>query len=178
MAKPTYVLHIFLALGLLGTFLLTACDVKTETSSTQGEAEHEEAESEEAEHDAEEAEHGDTHGPEEHIAGEAHDVPEEAATVPNPVEADDLSVQAGTALYAANCAICHGETGEGDGPTAESLETRPSDLHAGHVQELSDGALFYIISHGKPETPMPAWENVLSEEERWHVVNYLRTFSE
>ncbi len=51
----------------------------------------------------------------------------------------------------------------------------PSDLHEGHVQGLSDGALFYIISHGKPDTPMPAWEDVLEEEDRWNVVNFMRT---
>jgi len=58
------------------------------------------------------------------------------------------------------------------------LEQKPSDLHAAHVHENSDGALFYIVSHGRPDTPMPAWESQLSEEERWHMVNFLRTFSE
>ncbi len=106
----------------------------------------------EAEHEDE-----DAHGPEEHMAGTGHDVPEEAAPVPS-------------------CAVCHGETGEGDGPAAGGLESEPSDLHADHVQENSDGALFYIITHGRPDTPMPAWEDVLSEEERWHLVNFLRTF--
>jgi mono/diheme cytochrome c family protein len=44
------------------------------------------------------------------------------------------------------------------------------------VQGLTDGALYYVISHGKPETPMPAWENVLSKDERWFVINFIRTF--
>jgi mono/diheme cytochrome c family protein len=112
------------------------------------------------------------------MAGTGHDVPEEAAAVHNPIEIDDESLEAGASLYAANCAVCHGETGEGDGPGAEGLERKPSDLHAAHVQENSDGALFYIVSHGRPDTPMPAWDNVLSEDERWHLVNFLRTFGE
>lgn len=106
----------------------------------------------------------------------AHDVPDEAAAVLNPFADDEESLAAGAALYATNCAICHGETGEGDGPAAAGLEMAPSDLHEGHVQENTDGALYYIISHGKPETPMPAWEDVLDEDQRWHVVNFLRTF--
>ncbi len=105
-----------------------------------------------------------------------HDVPDDAAAVPNPFVDDGESLAAGAVLYASNCAICHGETGEGDGPAAPGLEVAPSDLHEGHVQGLSDGALFYIISHGKPETPMPAWEDILDKDERWHVVNFLRTF--
>ena len=132
----------------------------------------------EAAHDDEDThaeEAGDDHE-DEHTAGAAHSVPEEASEVPNPIEADAASVEAGSAIFVASCATCHGETGEGDGPAAEGLEVKPADLHESHVQELSDGALFYIVSHGIPDTPMVAWEDVLSEEERWHVVNFLRTF--
>lgn len=120
----------------------------------------------------EEGEH--THSPEEHMAA-AHNVPEEAAAVPNPIAATEDSLADGGTTFATNCAVCHGEKGLGDGPTAEALEKKPADLTAGHVQALSDGALFYIISHGKPETPMPAWEGVLGEMDRWNVVNFLRT---
>jgi mono/diheme cytochrome c family protein len=119
----------------------------------------------------------DEHGPEEHMEGE-DEVPEEAAEVPKPIEASEASVAEGASLYATNCAVCHGENGAGDGPTAETLDPKPAKLHEDHVQILTDGALFYIISHGRPETSMPAWENQLSEEERWHVVNLLRTFQE
>ncbi len=147
------------------SILVSAC------ASGSGEPTAQVVEPSEGEHDEEE----DEHEPEEHMEGE-HDVPDEAAAVPNPFASDEESLAAGTVLYAANCAICHGETGEGDGPAAAGLEKAPSDLHEGHVQENSDGALFYIISHGKPDTPMPAWDNVLDEDERWHVVNFLRTF--
>lgn len=118
------------------------------------------------------------HSPEQHMAGMHHDVPAEAAAIPNPIAATAESLAIGKQLFATNCAVCHGETGEGDGPAAAGLEKPPANLHAAHVQENSDGALFYIISHGRPETPMPAWDNVLDEEQRWHVVNYLRTFEE
>ncbi|MFQ5923251.1 MAG: c-type cytochrome, partial [Anaerolineales bacterium] len=143
------------------SILVSACASGSEGPAAQvaepSEGEHEE---EGEEHQEEEGdEHGeDEHSPDEHMAG-AHDVPDEAAAVPNPFADDEDSLAAGAELYASHCAVCHGETGEGDGPAASGLEIAPADLHEGHVQELSDGALFYIISHGKPETPMPAWED-------------------
>lgn len=148
-----------------------------EDESAEGEAhedEHAEGEENEDEHAEDE---GETHAPEDHVAGH-DDIPEEAAAVPNPIDPTDDSIQKGAELYAVNCALCHGETGEGDGPAAEGLEQPPSNLHDEHVQENTDGVLFYIISHGKPETAMPPWEDALNVEERWQVVNFMRTFEE
>ncbi len=143
---------------------------ETPAVAPQAETRHEETEAQ-----PEKAEHMDDHGAEEHMAGH-HDVPAEAAALANPVRLTDESVAAGATIYAQNCAVCHGETGEGDGPAAAALEKKPANLHADHVQELSDGALFWIITHGKPDTPMPPWDNILTETERWEVVNFLRTF--
>lgn len=126
----------------------------------------------------EENEHGEEeHSPGEHEEG-GHMVPEDAAAMPNPVEASAESIASGRELFATNCALCHGETGEGDGPAASGLAMPPANLHEDHVQGRTDGSLFYVISHSKPESPMPAWKDILSEDERWHVINYLRTFSE
>jgi mono/diheme cytochrome c family protein len=105
-----------------------------------------------------------------------HTVPDEFVDMENPVEAADVSVSTGADLYAVNCAVCHGENGEGDGPGAAALDPPPANMHEDHVQGLTDGAIFYIVSHGVPETAMPPWDNQLSEEERWHLVNFLRTF--
>jgi len=154
----------------------TATEEHVEEGHDDEEGEHAEGEDEhedEAEHTEDEGEHP----PDEHEEG-GHEVPHEAAEVPNPISASDESVASGGELYASHCALCHGETGEGDGPAASGLAVPPADLHEEHVQELTDGALFYIISHSAPESPMPAWEDVLDEDERWHVVNFLRTFSE
>lgn len=157
----------------VGPSAADAADVEQADEDHDAEGDHHEEEADVDHHE----EMMDTHSPDDHMAG-AHNVPDDAAAVPNPIEADEASIAAGGTLFATNCAVCHGESGEGDGPAAAGLEKQPADLHAGHVQELSDGALFYIVSHGKPDTPMPAWENVLGEEERWQVVNFLRTFKE
>ncbi|GAP63439.1 hypothetical protein ARMA_1862 [Ardenticatena maritima] len=119
---------------------------------------------------------------EEHVAdeahAEAHGLPEEALQLENPIPATEESIARGREIYAQNCASCHGDEGYGDGPAAAGLDPKPANLHMGHVQMLPDGGLFWIISHGVEGTAMPAWENVLSEEDRWHVVNYIRTFDD
>lgn len=116
-----------------------------------------------------------THAAGEHSAA-GHGIPAEAAAMPNPVPVSDASVAAGQATYTQYCAVCHGPEGEGDGPGAAGLEPKPADFHAAHVQELPDGALFHVITHGREGTAMVAWESILSEEQRWEAVNYLRTF--
>jgi cytochrome c553 len=171
---------LILSVLMITTMLVSACSssqptpTATEEHVEEGEAEHTE---DEAEHTEDEAEHAeDEHPPDEHEEG-GHEVPHEAAEVPNPIDASDESVATGGELYATHCGLCHGETGEGDGPAAAGLAVPPADLHEDHVQGLSDGALFYIISHSEPESPMPAWEDVLDEDQRWNVVNFLRTFA-
>ncbi|MGD0461726.1 MAG: c-type cytochrome [Tepidisphaeraceae bacterium] len=102
-------------------------------------------------------------------------VPPAAAAQHNPVAATAESIAAGRTLYAQNCVYCHGDTGKGDGPAAVSLTVRPSDLTSPALGELSDGALFWKISEG--HSPMPAHQRLLSSEDRWTVVNYLRTLA-
>jgi mono/diheme cytochrome c family protein len=172
-----------ITLILVGAFVAAACSPSPPSAPAAEAASDDDHAAETDHHDDEHAAEADdhdehAHSPEDHMAGMHHDVPEEAAAVPNPIEANNESIARGGELFATNCAICHGESGEGDGPAATELEKKPADLHEAHVQELSDGALFYIISHGKPDTPMPAWGNVLKEEERWQVINFLRTFND
>jgi len=92
-------------------------------------------------------------------------------------------LQTGEALYQENCSRCHGVSGKGDGPDAGSLSTQVSDFtdQAG-MAEKSSAALFETISKGSG-TDMPAFASAgeghaqLSEEQRWSLASYLRTFS-
>lgn len=122
----------------------------------------------------------DEHDEGEEMAGEhaeeGHAIPEEAAELENPTEVTEASIEAGAAVFSANCVVCHGTEGQGDGPSAESLDPPPAALGEDHVQVLTDGELFWVITHGVEGTGMPAWEAVLSEDERWQVVNFIRTF--
>jgi len=119
----------------------------------------------------------DGHKAQDHMTG-PHAIPADAANVPNPIPFSEDSIASGETIFVTHCAVCHGESGRGDGPTAASLAMKPADLHESHVQDLTDGGLFYIITKGRAGTPMPAWEDILDEDERWNVVNFLRTFRE
>ena len=104
------------------------------------------------------------------------EVPEEARQRENPQSATDESVAAGRALYEKHCQSCHGVQGGGDGPLAKMLDEKPTALNdSEHMSEMSDGELHWKISTGKP--PMPGLERKTSEDERWHVVNYVRSLS-
>lgn len=102
--------------------------------------------------------------------------PEEEKARKNPVAASAESIQIGQDLYETNCMACHGLAGKGDGPTAKMRSYAVPDMtsHAWSAG-VTDGEMFWKISTGK--MPMKAYENDFTEEERWHLVNFLRTFS-
>lgn len=93
----------------------------------------------------------------------------------NPVEADEASITRGAELYALNCQMCHGQTGEGTGPIAAFLVNfKPANLTSPVVQSKSDGSIFLTITNGL-EGRMPPLNENLTVSERWDVVNYVRT---
>jgi putative copper resistance protein D len=96
---------------------------------------------------------------------------------PNPVAATPASIAAGEGVYRAHCQTCHGIAGAGDGPAAFTLRPRPADLRVHMAAGHTDGQLFFWVTEGFAGTAMPAYKNTLSEEERWHVVNFIRTFA-
>lgn len=97
----------------------------------------------------------------------------------NPVRRTEAVMRRGEELYRAHCLICHGETGRGDGPAGLSVNPRPADFTKPQgIDDHSDGELFWYISRGIAGSSMPAFENILSEEERWILVHYIRSFSE
>ena len=108
----------------------------------------------------------------------AHGIPDDAAARENPIPADDASIARGAELFQATCAVCHGPEGQGDGPGAAALNPKPANLSEDHVQGNSDGALFYTISNGVAGTAMVAWSQQYSEEDRWNLVNFLRTLTD
>ena len=87
---------------------------------------------------------------------------------------DASSVAHGAVVYSGNCTACHGETGHGDGPAAAGLPIRPADLTAPHFFAHRPGDLFWWISHGMDEGIMPGFADVLSPNQRWDVINFIR----
>ena len=103
-------------------------------------------------------------------------VPEEKAAVNNPVSLEEKSIVAGKAVYVRECLSCHGSAGRGDGPQAKDLDRNVPDLtDTTRMSRQSDGELFYKLTVGKK--PMPGYKKTLTDEERWQVINYMRSLS-
>jgi high-affinity iron transporter len=78
----------------------------------------------------------------------------------------------GASLFAANCAVCHGAQGGGDGPAAKGLDPLPADFHdAARMAERSVYGLYNAITFGVRGTSMAAFAK-LGEEERWALALY------
>lgn len=94
----------------------------------------------------------------------------------NPVAPTPDVLTAGKQAYAEHCRSCHGATGDGRGPKAAELTVAPGDFtDARTMARRTDGELFWQITRGR--LPMPAFEDKLTEQERWQLVDYIRTFS-
>jgi copper resistance protein D len=87
---------------------------------------------------------------------------------------DAASVTAGAALYADNCALCHGADGKGDGPAAAGLPVRPANLTEPHLFSHNPGDLFWWVSHGAGHGAMPGFAAVMTPDQRWDVINFIR----
>lgn len=104
--------------------------------------------------------------------------PPEQVGLVNSIPPNADSVAEGKQYYTTLCVPCHGETGKGDGPVGLTLNPRPADLSLHAVPGVhTDGKLFEWISDGYPGSVMPAFGQALTEEQRWHIVNYLRTLA-
>lgn len=91
----------------------------------------------------------------------------------NPVASNAASVSAGKVIYKKSCIDCHGAKGKGDGPKSADLDKNPQDFTKAEFQKQTDGGLFWKISEGRK--PMPSFKNELTREQRWQVINYIRT---
>jgi copper transport protein len=96
----------------------------------------------------------------------------------NPVPPSAESIQRGQALFSTNCALCHGQTGKGDGPVGLTLNPRPADLTQHAIAGIhTDAQLFEWITNGFPGSRMPTFKSALSDTDRWHLVNFIRTLA-
>jgi mono/diheme cytochrome c family protein len=109
------------------------------------------------------------------------DLPADADKTKNPVAATEESIAQGKELFMTkekgNCIFCHGETGSGNKANLPRLRRVPADLSdSDRMPKLSDGEIFWKMTRGIPGI-MPSRETELTEEERWQVVNFVRTLA-
>src|SRR5262245_5898187 len=98
--------------------------------------------------------------------------------------ATPATVEKGQHLYEPNCIQCHGPRGKGDGYGAPFLVPPPRDFTGGQFkfrttasgQLPTDEDLFRTVSRGADGTGMPPWQYLLSDDQRWALVDYIKTF--
>ena len=111
-----------------------------------------------------------------YAAEERNGLPLDVANIRDPIPPDDRSLADGQQVYTANCEVCHGETGRGDGPAGLRLVPRPADLRVHTAPGVhTDGELYYWVAYGFAGSAMPAWKQKgLTDEQIWDVINYAR----
>ena len=103
------------------------------------------------------------------------EVPGKFKKMENPYS-DDEAASIGKSLWRKHCASCHGKEGAGDGSKSAELETDPGDFTSAGFQDQSDGVIYYKTTEGRGD--MPAFDKKIpSEEDRWILVHYMRTFA-
>lgn len=98
--------------------------------------------------------------------------PKSADELKNPFKDNANATEEGKKIYNQMCAFCHGATGKGNGAAGLSLKPKPADFLSIKVTSESDGAIFWKMTEGK--APMAGYKDLLSEDQRWKLVNYIR----
>jgi mono/diheme cytochrome c family protein len=103
-------------------------------------------------------------------------VPAKYKTMKNPTDAKvDISI--GKSLYEKHCKSCHGKQGYGDGTKADGLKGDLGDFSSEEYHKQTDGELFYKTSFGRDDMPEYT-KKMPNDEDRWLIVNYMRTLKE
>jgi len=90
---------------------------------------------------------------------------------------DVFSIANGERLFRQNCVVCHGVNATGDGEAAASTPRPPADLTAPHARAHTPGDIFWWVSRGIQTSGMPGFADILAEDERWDLVNFLHTLA-
>jgi mono/diheme cytochrome c family protein len=100
------------------------------------------------------------------------DVPQDRSEILATFEFTDSVRTAGEGIYLLNCKSCHGDPGKGN---YQALNPIPGDPASDKIQVNSDGALYYKISEGRGL--MPSFKRILSPDDIWSVISYIRSFN-
>ncbi len=100
------------------------------------------------------------------------EAPSSADSINNPLAGIVEATKKGENIFNQYCVPCHGSGGQGNGPTAATLNQKPANLTSERVQAQSDGDIFWKMSTGRGT--MAAYKNILSKNQRWELVDYIR----
>ena len=102
-------------------------------------------------------------------------VPADAAAKQDPVKSSPESLAKGKKLYGFDCAMCHGDKGDGKGEMAADMKNVTNFTDPEALKNRTDGEMFYVIRHGKHD--MPPEGDRAKDEDIWHLVNYVRSLA-
>jgi mono/diheme cytochrome c family protein len=104
-----------------------------------------------------------------------HEITVGGKDVKNPVPFSADAAKEGQEHFGHHCGICHGLDGQSTGvPFAAKMQPPVADLSTKDVQDYADGQLKWIIENGIGPSGMPGWKGILTDEEMWNIVHYIR----
>lgn len=89
----------------------------------------------------------------------------------NPLELSTQNLERGKVVYGNMCLVCHGVSGDGDGPLIPKYPNPPA-FTSKRLIEMPDGRIFWIITVGRRD--MKSHATQVSVEDRWRLVQYIR----
>jgi mono/diheme cytochrome c family protein len=101
--------------------------------------------------------------------------PRSADSLFNPYLIEPLTLPQAQEVYVIYCAPCHGKKGKADGIASRNLEIKPLPFADKRVSEQSPGAVYWKIREGRGE--MPSFRDLISEEQKWQLVEYIKDLS-
>jgi hypothetical protein len=109
-------------------------------------------------------------------AAEESKISQEDIDKNNPVKPSPEGLAAARKIYGYDCAMCHGDKGDGKGDIVESMKLTMHDWRdAASLEGKTDGEIFFIITKGKGK--MMGEGDRLPETMRWNMVNLVRSYS-
>ena len=97
-----------------------------------------------------------------------------AARATNPFAGDRAALDEGLAEFRESCLGCHGAGKIPPSEFAAGLNPGAPSLDSKEIQSMSDGELFWVVSHGIRATGMPAFSGTLGQEDIWKIVAFAR----
>ena len=107
------------------------------------------------------------------VYSQSWDVPADSKDKSSSFTFNKETQKKGEDIYVKTCISCHGNPAQAN--FNKTLNPNPPDLSTEAIQNQSDGSLFYKIAFGRGL--MPSFKNVLSENDRWNLISYIRSFN-
>jgi cytochrome c len=108
-----------------------------------------------------------------------HSVTVKGKNVQNPLTSSPDTIAHGKTAFSHYCVACHGLDGQNTGvPFADRMSPPVPSLKSATVQSYTDGQLKWIVENGISPSGMPASRGILTDEEMWSIVTYLRHLPE